>query len=533
MMISSIELIRRTGISRATLNNYIKWGLLPKPDVRKPDRSDIKSRRIGYFPSSVLGRIEKIHQMKLEGISMPDIISVLADLSLKLPATGDDSTASSKATRADALASFQEPSGIVQDNLFEDYGQMETKPHILLEDLNVPTYLVNHRFEFTWANSQAEDWIFHQGLDFRDYRNQRNIFRIFLGMKWFPEKGKTHPLARAHLALLKTGKPREYLETLYEGITRREVQRLMAIFDSIDLLWGTNNSREAYVKLMHRSGNIGFFQWLAFSMKECFLCVLLPLDQPMEKLAVCLSGREGLIKKLVTGEDQLAIPVVVLVANLTDSQKIRAELPPEIYLSCIERIGEAVLSTLDGYTGIYSRHHGDGYTYVFMGDSDSFYLIEAVHCALEIRDKVQLLNREWQSSQGMSNPLCMNIGLDEGHAYLTNAWSVSGMEWQSIGDVASRSEILSRLSGDGRVWATKNLLVRIAARERKSLRYGIRRLHQGGEIFLEGRFACIKDLLLADQQSNLLYQDMMNVVVTEIFSRTSREGPLEKIRKKT
>ena len=49
--ISSIDLIKRTGLSRATLNNYIKAGMLPRPVVKKPNLTDLsKAKRIGYFP---------------------------------------------------------------------------------------------------------------------------------------------------------------------------------------------------------------------------------------------------------------------------------------------------------------------------------------------------------------------------------------------------------------------------------------------------------------------------------------------------
>ena len=35
--ISSVDLLNRTGLSRATLNNYIKAGMLPRPVVKKPN----------------------------------------------------------------------------------------------------------------------------------------------------------------------------------------------------------------------------------------------------------------------------------------------------------------------------------------------------------------------------------------------------------------------------------------------------------------------------------------------------------------
>ena len=63
-LISSKDVLRITGISRATLNNYIKMGILPRPLVGK-GREDMKGVKIiGYFPLSVLDRIETVKRLK-------------------------------------------------------------------------------------------------------------------------------------------------------------------------------------------------------------------------------------------------------------------------------------------------------------------------------------------------------------------------------------------------------------------------------------------------------------------------------------
>src|SRR4030043_409829 len=72
-LISSIDILEKTGLSRATLNNYIKMGIIPRPIVRKPEKASIKARQIGYFPGSVLDTINKIIQYKSERYSMDEI----------------------------------------------------------------------------------------------------------------------------------------------------------------------------------------------------------------------------------------------------------------------------------------------------------------------------------------------------------------------------------------------------------------------------------------------------------------------------
>ena len=53
-MISSKELLDKTGISRATLNNYISAGLLSKPLVQQVSGESSGPKLLGYFPDSAL-----------------------------------------------------------------------------------------------------------------------------------------------------------------------------------------------------------------------------------------------------------------------------------------------------------------------------------------------------------------------------------------------------------------------------------------------------------------------------------------------
>ena len=70
--ISSKEIIARTGISRATLNNYIGLDLLPSPTVRKPEEPGGPTK-IGYFPEWVVERIEKIQQFRVPCVRVVEI----------------------------------------------------------------------------------------------------------------------------------------------------------------------------------------------------------------------------------------------------------------------------------------------------------------------------------------------------------------------------------------------------------------------------------------------------------------------------
>mgnify|MGYP001569888928 CR=1 FL=1 len=80
-LISSVELQTEAGISRATMNNYIKMGLIPKPLIRKPINKKIKAKRIGYFQASALDAVKQIKLYKRDGHSMQEITARFSRLS--------------------------------------------------------------------------------------------------------------------------------------------------------------------------------------------------------------------------------------------------------------------------------------------------------------------------------------------------------------------------------------------------------------------------------------------------------------------
>ena len=88
LLLTSKEIIERTGISRATLNNYIASGLVPRPQVLPPGPEDGAAPRIGYFPDDTIARIEAIQRLKREGWSITRIAEHLGGASARAPTRG-------------------------------------------------------------------------------------------------------------------------------------------------------------------------------------------------------------------------------------------------------------------------------------------------------------------------------------------------------------------------------------------------------------------------------------------------------------
>ncbi|MBC7471223.1 MAG: hypothetical protein H7322_18030 [Ramlibacter sp.] len=112
-MLNSKEILEQTGISRATLNNYIGWGIVPKPEVLPPEPQDGGAPRIGYFPDGIVERIGEIQRLKKDGWSMARIAErfgarAAAPVATPNPA-GPASTTRAEAERPPAPKAAVEP----------------------------------------------------------------------------------------------------------------------------------------------------------------------------------------------------------------------------------------------------------------------------------------------------------------------------------------------------------------------------------------------------------------------------------------
>lgn len=112
-MLSSKEILERTGISRATLNNYISAGLIPRPEVLPPDPQDGGAPRIGYFPDDTVERIETIHRLKREGWSLGRILESFSYTGAAPPAAAAAGGSAERAPERRVTAASEAPQVMV------------------------------------------------------------------------------------------------------------------------------------------------------------------------------------------------------------------------------------------------------------------------------------------------------------------------------------------------------------------------------------------------------------------------------------
>src|SRR5688572_19334277 len=186
-MISSKELLEKTGISRATLNNYISSGLLSKPLVQQVTGESSGPKLLGYFPDSALERIELIQQLKREGLSMGEII---ARFGAEKSPVGEDERPPAAEEPAPP-AERPSPSG-------------GPRPlHLTIDELSYPAYMVNHSFELTWYNDAARERFLGRFDTLPPNSEARNLFLLLLQASHGKSAAYQSELLRPHLSFAK------------------------------------------------------------------------------------------------------------------------------------------------------------------------------------------------------------------------------------------------------------------------------------------------------------------------------------------
>ncbi|MGA1841148.1 MAG: adenylate/guanylate cyclase domain-containing protein [bacterium] len=155
---------------------------------------------------------------------------------------------------------------------------------------------------------------------------------------------------------------------------------------------------------------------------------------------------------ILQGEEKI---VTVLFSDLQGYSTISEQLPPAKVIEMLNQYLEAMNKLIDIYHGCVIEYLGDAILAVFgapyyMADHSE----QAFRCAIEMRNRLKELNKEWKKSgiacywkQSGISELKVRIGIHTGPVVAGNLGSRTRMKYAVIGDtvnVASRLEALNK-----------------------------------------------------------------------------------------
>jgi class 3 adenylate cyclase len=458
-LLTSKEIIERTGISRATLNNYIASGLVPRPQVLPPGPEHGDAPRIGFFPDDTVERVETIQRLKREGWSITRIAEHFARGGATASASAAMAAPAAPALRAPVAAPVHRPAAAaVRPAVFDGDPTLT----LFVGDVRYPAYLVDDRFDVVWMNDPARQSSLSP-LAGRPGGDSDNVFRHLLELD-AADGGDA--LLRFHLEAVKDRAHRP--EDLFRDISSTQANRLQELYRTV-------RRPDAGMVIQSRlpaSARQPARAVYAVHFREAVLFAFGPGLAGAEAAAAPAAGAARGSAPVVN------TPVAVLVATLQDATHLWVKLTAQEYFELLNEVWAELEQIFRRHDGRPGRQPGEVLVWYFPSDGGTSYLWAALAAAQQAREAMRRVSRRWQVRKGWDVELCMNVGVDEGREWLGAVGAHADV--RVLGEAADRAEQLSRCGRMGVILSTRTLLGKLPPPERQRLTYGVPRRDGSG-----------------------------------------------------
>ena len=497
-MLNSKQLIEITGISRATLNNYVALGILPNPVVKTLSGEEGRATRLGYFEEDAVACIKKVQELKKQGLSMAKIS---AQLGSHVP-----SPSSRQASTPSTIVSSVGEQGSLTDLSLE----------ASIENLPGPAYMVNNNFELIWWNDCAVDSFFPGNGEFSGELDSRNLLKLLFSTGLAEDADKLRNLLEPHIAAGKKRLNQAALMKVYATLDGAQLRVLKDLYDHVEAI-----GKEPVVHfpsiLPGADGEPMFCDLYICFYREGILFTYSPVLLDDDFLLEFLSKRNHVISELLKKRKPYLTNVTVMVADVQNSTKICSELPAEEYFELINNIWQESEPIFRKYYGTYGKHAGDGMVYYFFPQPDCDYKLNAIQCSLELKQMMKGITQHWQSRKGWFSDIFLNIGLNEGQEWFGSYHAGGHVEFTVLGETINHASRISDFARNGSIWTTKNMLNQISTQKRARIGFGItRRTHKDETVFVTDTYASLGSLLDESNCHNSKFRDVEMLPITEI-----------------
>jgi class 3 adenylate cyclase/DNA-binding transcriptional MerR regulator len=486
------EVCRQTELSRSTLHNYVRRGLIPKPDLCRDRASGRRYRKMSYFSPSVLERLTAIQHLKDEGHSLDGIVERLA---LK-----DQGVVPMPGIRMPSkrIAKIEIQTSITQ--------------------IGYPAYMLNRNWDVEWINESAEQLLFGRPISKTPNTEDRHFFKLLFTTNTRELVTDFEAFVKSHLPLVQEDIPDPRRNPSLVPIGGDSVNWLARMWSAEGgAKIGAIDCREEAIRF--RPAQVERYHRVAALFREGTLIIWIPALVNMDPILDFLTGRQQVITDLLMHRLPALCSMAVLVADLQNSVKISADLPPDEYFRLITEIWSRLEELFRKYQGTMGKHVGDGVVRYFLAKpgSTSDHVVNALLCAQAIRECMVSVNMAWKKKKQWMNELMLNIGLHEGREWFGYIPSAPTPEFTALGDTINIASRLSGFARNGSLWVSKQFLGALPTEVDDHIVYGIRRRAAEGELWIPKTYSRVVDLLDPESARNTKHSDILNLSVTEIL----------------
>jgi class 3 adenylate cyclase len=378
-----------------------------------------------------------------------------------------------------------------------------------------PAYMVSRNWDIEWINPQAEELIFGHPVRKIARIEERHFFNLLFttGARELIKQFET--FIKSHLPLVQGDIPAPTSNPLLVPLGVDAIILLQKLWPQETAPLPPIDYREERVSF--RRSPFESYHRVAAIFREGTLIIWIPAIVNLSPLLDLLSGRQNVITDLLINKLPALRAMSVLVADLQNSVKICADLPPEEYFQLITEMWSILENPFRKYGGAAGKHIGDGVVRYFLAKNDSAYAhtVNALLCADAIRQAMTAINASWKVRKRWLNDLVLNIGLHEGREWFGYLPTLPTPEFTALGDTVNIAARISSIARNGAIWVSKHFLSSLPSQITEHVVYGIRRPSENGEYFIPSTYSRVSDLPENDRIAKS--GDITNLSVTEVI----------------
>ena len=481
-MISSKEVMSRTGISRATLNNYIGLNLIPPPSVRPPEEPGGPTK-IGHFPEWVVERIEKIHQLKGQGMRMSQIARHFTD-------------------------EKEEPTKVTS----------EPRSHQWLDQIMFPAILVNRTWEIIGLNSMAEKLFLGENRGGVQSPLRKGFLQPSLIKELIDRFANWREILIPHIRLAKKDMGVEIIRPIQGEEDSQLLKELRQLWNEVEAL-PYQPFRPQSLSLKEQDGSAGEYTILSWELPEGILLLYTPATMQVDQMMDFFTGRAKIPKAVLLRKTPPQRPLCIVAVRLESELHLQTALPPSRYFDLINQIVLGWHRCFSEHGAIPGRSVQEGAVGFFLEEPErkNDHIFQSLLCAQALRSMAWRMDREWRRKQAWNNSLRVNIGIHCGRDWLGMVPSPLAFEFTVVGDTLAEAVKLSEFSQRGTIWASKEVIENLSPSDRERVEFGIR-LEPHKEGFVSpGLYSPVGELLSQDELEGRKLQSIKDLAVSEIL----------------
>ena len=489
--------IRRTGISKATLIQYVRQGVIDRSMLRFRDDPGTDGRRQGYFSSAVIARINE-----LQNTAEADARQTAS--SVDDPGRPDTAgSAPPQAAPPDAGRSSRAVPRPPRQKTTAHYF------HLRADRIDTTTLLVNRELQIGWFNGAGNDGLSAAIAGELADNPAGTVFDIMLRASLKELVFDWQPLFTFIYRFLRENTPAETFDRRAPMI--HTIPRPAAATRDV----GDDEATERLtvdscaLRVTDDRGRTREMRLYGIAVAEGALFVLAP-DHPLHVPdGLDAAGREAGRKT----------PFSVLSARIDDSRNIVDTLLPETYFQLMTRIWDETDRIVESFGGQRAKRSGTEVQYILVRQTDRDPAFDAICCAIRLRDRIRAIEAQLKADGGWFADIRLNIGISSGSDHLQSEDLAGSMAFMLPGGAADQAFHLSTIAHGGTILITKSAFGHLTSAQMDRITFGIYR----DDRLIPNIFAKVSELPHAPDTPPL-EREIRALFVTRIIDLAAEDG---------